>query len=69
MAVDVTTSGDALRFSPPRPLFSANTGHSDLSRWLYAVTPDGQRFLVAMSVEDSTPRHMRVLLDWRAVVQ
>jgi hypothetical protein len=68
VAVDVAAAGRELRFSPPRTLFPVGTGHDDLTRPVYAPSPDGQRFLVARSVEDSTPRHMKVLLDWQAMV-
>jgi hypothetical protein len=49
MAVDVSTDGDALEPGLPRPLFRTGVtlpGPNDAPEWLYAVAPDGERFLI-----------------------
>jgi Tol biopolymer transport system component len=78
MAVDVSTDGDALEPGLPRPLFRTGVtlpGPNDAPEWLYAVAPDGERFLInepvtaASSVEAdaaaaaATPM-LNVIVNW-----
>jgi Tol biopolymer transport system component len=59
--------GSAFTAGVPAVVSDVRVGES--SWWDYAVTPDGQQFIVkqAMSEEHSTP--INVVLDWRALLQ
>ncbi|MBI4625524.1 MAG: hypothetical protein HY736_20165 [Verrucomicrobia bacterium] len=45
-----------------------NTG-SDFGRQQYQASGDGERFLINAVVEDSTPRLVTVILNWKAQVK
>jgi len=69
MAVAVKTDGDALVRSTPQPLFEARLRFpvEVTTNSHYAVSADGQRFLMAPEPETSseaTPLHMTV--NWVA---
>jgi eukaryotic-like serine/threonine-protein kinase len=62
--------GDGTGFdrSAPRPLFQTRTPRVDFPGFhsLYAVTPDGQRFLVVTEPEGRASPPITVVLDWAA---
>ncbi len=60
MAVEVKASASGVEFSVPRPLFEA---HSTVG---YAVTADGQRFLLNTPVEESASAPITVVMNWTA---
>jgi hypothetical protein len=64
MAVDVKTETD--RFDPgtPRVLFDAPFGNT--LRNAYAISPDGQRFLVNARIENTEILPITVILNWPA---
>jgi serine/threonine protein kinase len=60
MAVEVKANASGFEFSAPRPLFEAHTTDR------YAVTADGQRFLINTPVEESSSAPITVVLNWTA---
>jgi serine/threonine protein kinase/Tol biopolymer transport system component len=73
MAVTVN-SADAFEASAPRTLFKTRiAGIDSLVRPLnltnYAVTADGQRFLITSEDEDTPPLSITVLLNWPAALE
>ncbi len=65
MAVDVTATGNELRLSPPRTLFTRAFAYgAGITLANYDVTRDGQRFLMVRS--DTQAARLRVVLNWRA---
>jgi eukaryotic-like serine/threonine-protein kinase len=62
-------NGDRLQFSAPRPLF--NTGlvapSSDIEQ--YAVSADGQRFLILKPLDNKVRNSVGVILNWPALLQ
>lgn len=58
MSVQVEVAGQALRASVPHPLFHTGSAHS------YVASRDGQRFLVAMPLEDDERASIAVVLNW-----
>jgi hypothetical protein len=58
MAVSVSTTGGRLEFSVPRYLFTMpNHGPG------YEPSPDGQQFLVNLTISDPSP--ISVILNWK----
>jgi hypothetical protein len=68
MAVAVTPSEGGLQFGIPAPLFPLRIRGADV-RYHYAVTHDGQRFLVNTVVEDVPGTPINVWMDWLAGVK
>jgi serine/threonine protein kinase len=67
-AVDVKTSGDTFIPGTPKPLFEARMFvDGTISR--YAVSADGQRFLMAPEPEASTESPIHVTVNWLAGVR
>ena len=64
MAVDVRT-GPAFAAGTPKPLFQVRFSIGFMP---YAVTADGQRFLIATST-DETRAALTVLLDWTTALK
>jgi Tol biopolymer transport system component len=60
MAVEVKANTSGLEFSAPKPLFETHTTDR------YAVTADGQRFLINTAVEESASAPITVILNWTA---
>lgn len=60
-SADVRGRGDATAFGPPHRLFDVQL--SGVVRNAYAITPDGQRFLLIEPVEQDAPPALTVLLD------
>jgi Tol biopolymer transport system component len=64
MAVDVTATGDELRLSAPRTLFTRAFAYgAGITLANYDVTRDGQRFLMVRN--DTQAARLRVVLNWR----
>ena len=63
MAVPVTT-GSSFSAGPPQPLFRTSVTLTGVSRQ-YAVSADGQRFLMVVPTQDFDSERFRVLLNWR----
>jgi hypothetical protein len=64
IAVDITT-GARIEPGIPRMLFDTNsppTPNNDE----YAVTPDGQRFLIRQPVAETAPTPITVVVNWAA---
>jgi dipeptidyl aminopeptidase/acylaminoacyl peptidase len=64
MAAEVK-AGSAFESSLPKPLFAAHTRRV-LSRTSYAVSGDGQRFLISDLLEASPSSPLTVVLNWTA---
>ena len=60
MAVEVKANTSGLEFSAPKSLFDAHSQNR------YAVTADGQRFLINTTLEESTSAPITVILNWTA---
>ena len=65
MAVEVTT-GAAFRAGIPRPLFE--TGVTNILV-RYAVTRDGQRFLIPTPTGEASPTPATVVVNWTAGIK
>jgi hypothetical protein len=76
MSVDVKFHGDSVEFGQPRPLFDTryvNVTHGT-NYHTYAVSPDGQRFLVprplsALRDDSATQAPISVALNWTALLK
>ena len=66
VAVQATATG--LAFERPAPLFKLRIRGADV-RYHYAVSRDGQRFLVNTVVEDVPGTPINVWMDWLAGVK
>jgi Tol biopolymer transport system component len=68
MAVSVTPTAQALTVGPPRLLFS--TGLKKVSWQVedYAVSRDGQRFLVKLPVEGEAQSGFTIVMNWPALL-
>jgi serine/threonine protein kinase len=65
MAVEVKANASGFEFSVPKPLFEVPTFDLYYAP-LYAVTADGQRFLMNTPVEESASATITVVLNWTA---
>jgi eukaryotic-like serine/threonine-protein kinase len=65
MAAAVTERGAGLKVAPPTALFAIRAPDRDI-RHRFAVSPDGQRFLVNVIKEDALGTPIRVSTDWFA---
>ena len=66
MAVSVTSSG-TFEAAAPRPLFKTRITDTGTNGMNYAVTSDGQRFLVHTITDDTPTSSMTLLLNWLAL--
>ena len=64
-AIDATPRFEA---GIPQPLFASGVA-STVNRRQYAVTKDGQRFLVIVAQQRSSPTPLTVVVNWQATVQ
>lgn len=64
IAVDITT-GSRIEPGIPRVLFDTNSAPTP-NNAEYAVTPDGQRFLVRQPVAETAPTPITVVVNWTA---
>ena len=67
VAIDVT-SGVTLETGSPKVLFQANMGFNT-SSYYYAVTSDGQRFLVREPASAVAVEPLHVILNWPAALE
>ena len=67
MSVDIKL-GSKVETSLPRELFRSTISHSVLS-YPYAVSPDGQRFLVASEVDINEVAPMTIVLNWTSALK
>jgi serine/threonine protein kinase len=76
MSVEITGTGSAFSFSAPRRLFdmvALTSAHPGSSAMRYAVTRDGQRFLIpviprAATFSDATSPPIAVVVNWAAAL-
>jgi Tol biopolymer transport system component len=69
MAVGVRVTGSMLETTTPKKLFATRvrTGTPGTAR--YAVSADGNRFLVSGPVQDSRPAPLTVILNWTSMLK
>lgn len=63
MVVEITTTERGLEVGTPRLLFQKSRDRSGPLRH-YDVTPDGERFVIVLPDEASTPTRLNVVLNW-----
>ena len=65
MPIHFTSNGDAVEAGVPVPLFATHVGGAvrGLDKQQYVVSPDGQRFLMNMLIEEAAPP-ITVILNW-----
>jgi hypothetical protein len=68
MAVDVRVVGSRLERGDPHPLFETGL-NVDAVRDQFAVTPDGQRFLLQVPVLQGEGVPITVVLNWTKKIQ
>jgi hypothetical protein len=68
MAARVNGAGAAFDVGDVKPLFRLPT-MSGNSNYQYAVTGDGQRFVIAALVEQSTAEPVSVIVNWASAVR
>jgi dipeptidyl aminopeptidase/acylaminoacyl peptidase len=66
MAVEIRAAPNRFEASLPRPLFNLHIVTLPVVRNHYAVSADGQRFLVNTLVEESAPSPLTVVMNWTA---
>jgi hypothetical protein len=65
IAVEITP-GARIESGIPRELFDAGLGAEEQQGGQYAVTPDGQRFLLLKPLTEAAPMPITVVLNWTA---
>lgn len=68
MAVDIKADASEIQVGTPRPLFDLRISTLPGSPY-YDVTRDGQRFLISVISEETTPTPMTVVMNWSAGLQ
>jgi Tol biopolymer transport system component len=68
MSVDVGTVAGKFEVGTPKPVFQAQLG-SEIARNQYAVSPDGQRFLMIVSAGEPKPTPITVVVNWPALLE
>jgi len=73
-AAEIKINGSALELGVVRPLFKVDAvtnvgGLSFLDGSAYDVTADGQRFLVNVFLEDTTPYPATLVVNWDAAMK
>jgi Tol biopolymer transport system component len=70
MAAEVHATGSALEVGSPKELFRTQIlgglGAGATNAWRYAVSKDGQRFLVNTAMEQTAPTPITVVTNWTA---
>jgi dipeptidyl aminopeptidase/acylaminoacyl peptidase len=66
MSVGVNGAGSAFETGTVRPLFQARV--SIQARWMYDVSPDGQRFLVNALAQETTSVPLTLLVNWASLL-
>jgi hypothetical protein len=67
MSVGVNGAGSAFEAGTIRPLFQAPV--SIQARWMYDVSPDGQRFLVNALAQETTSAPLTLFVNWTALLK
>jgi Tol biopolymer transport system component len=66
--IGFANDGQSVDIGNPVPLFDTGVGSSPnpvgATRYFYAVSPDGERFLINTFVEDATSSPITVILNW-----
>jgi hypothetical protein len=67
VAIHLDAEHGVVEAEPPKPLFAARSGGSSgFSRQQYAVSPDGDRFLIGALVSNAAPSPpITLILNWR----
>jgi hypothetical protein len=65
MAAAVNGTGSVFQSSPPQPILSSVRIQGDTDRQQYQASADGTRFIVNAAVENTNPRALTVLLNWK----
>jgi len=65
MAVDIKADASGLQVGTPRPLFELHVSNLPGPPY-YDVTRDGQRFLINVAGEETTPTPMTIVINWDA---
>jgi hypothetical protein len=68
MVATVRAQGSQIQVLAIHPLFRIRFRRIRLDAYPYAVTPDGQRFLVNTLVEEAGPPAITLLINWRATM-
>ncbi len=71
MAVDVKRNQTTVEFSPPKALFPTRIKWMEIQAVAhhYAVSPDGQRFLMTSATDEAQSSPITVMLNWTAVLK
>ena len=67
MAVSVRMDSSSFEASPPRPLFETAVPDLENARNRYAISRDGQRFLINTVLGEETKRPITIVLNWAAM--
>ncbi|MCA1649907.1 MAG: hypothetical protein LC753_06335 [Acidobacteria bacterium] len=65
--MNVRTDVSSFEANPPRPLFETAVPDLENARNRYAVSSDGQRFLINTVLGDETTRPITIVLNWTSV--
>jgi hypothetical protein len=70
MAAPVNATGSALEVATPKALFRTEIlgglGGGATNSWRYAVSKDGQRFLINSTMEQSVSAPITIVTNWTA---
>jgi hypothetical protein len=69
MAVAVNTATGQFQAGTPKLLFKAQLNPQGVLRNTYAVSPDGQRFLLVQPASGAKPSPITVVLNWPALLK
>ncbi|MBI3406499.1 MAG: hypothetical protein HY046_13685 [Acidobacteria bacterium] len=66
MSVSVVR-GNSIALSLPKPLFEMRSWTSDIRgpKAAYLISPDGQKFLMVLPVDDGVPQPLTVVTHWQ----
>ena len=67
MSVEMNSSGEALRIGRTESLFQAPL--AAFPNWDYAVTADGQRFLLNTRIDDDAATPLRLIVNWPQLLE
>jgi hypothetical protein len=66
MAVEINEQGATLKSGQPKPMFDVHLPSFNTAVAQFAVTADGQKFLVAKTTSENTTAPLVVVLNWTA---
>lgn len=73
MSVSVTSVGETFQPGVPKALFHAavlgGTGGGPTTSWRWAISPDGQRFLINTTLDEATSSPVTVMLNWQSAMK